>query len=86
MAMARSFGNSVRQTKAWRRVEMNKMATIVDDTKERESARPLLIIVGTCSAYLMVATEAVVMGKVYDHHATENLQDYVWWLNLMVNG
>lgn len=56
---------------------MNKMATIVDDTKERESARPLLIIVGTCSAYLMVATEAVVMGKVYDHHATENLQDYV---------
>lgn len=56
---------------------MNKMATIVDDTKERVSARPLLIIVGTCSAYLMVATEAVVMGKVYDHHATENLQDYV---------
>lgn len=67
------------------------MATIVDDTKERVSARPLLIIVGTCSAYLMVATEAVVMGKVYDHHATENLQDLLVkvkfsgkWLSLTV--
>lgn len=43
---------------------MNKTVTIVVDMKERVSTKPLLKTVGTCSAYLMVATEKVVMGKV----------------------
>lgn len=74
MAMARSLGNKVHQTKACRKVETNNTETIVDDMNERETARPLLRTEGTCSAYFMVATDTVVMGNVYDHHATENLQ------------
>lgn len=73
MAIARSLGKRVRQTKAWRRVEMNRMKTIVDDMKERVTARPLLMTEGACSAYFIVAIDAVVIGNVYDHHATENL-------------
>lgn len=64
MAIARSLGNRVRHTKAWRSVETSNMETIVDDMNESVKARPLLITVGTCSAYLIVAIEAVVMGNV----------------------
>lgn len=64
IAIAKSFGNNVCQTKACRRVETNNTKTIADDMKERVIARPLLGIEGTSSAYLMVATEAVVIGKV----------------------
>ena len=64
MAMARSLGNNVCHTKAWRRVETNRTDTIVEDMSERVRARTLVSTVGTCSAYLMVASEAVVMGKV----------------------
>lgn len=74
MAMARSLGNRVFQTKACRRVETNKMQTIVVDMNERAKASALVMKEGTSSAYLMVAIETVVIGKVYDHHATENLQ------------
>lgn len=52
---------------------MNNTETIVEDMNDRLRARPLLKKQGTCSAYFIVATDAVVMGKVYDHHATENL-------------
>ncbi|KAG7028350.1 hypothetical protein SDJN02_09531 [Cucurbita argyrosperma subsp. argyrosperma] len=62
--MARSLGNSVFQTKAWRRVETKRRDTMVEDMKERASASPLLTTVGTCSAYFMVATEAVVIENV----------------------
>lgn len=64
MAIAKSLGNKVRQTKAWRRVETNNMETIVDDIKERLNARPLLMKQGTSSAYLIVAIDTVVIGKV----------------------
>lgn len=64
MAMARSFGNNVRQTKAWSSVETNNIDTIVDDTKERVKARPLLIVEGAASEYLMLAIDTVVIGKV----------------------
>lgn len=73
MAMARSFGNKVFQTKPCKRVDTNRMATIVVDINERDKARPLLPTEGACSAYLIVAIDAVVIGKVYDHHDTENL-------------
>lgn len=74
MAMARSLGNKVFQTKACRRVETNNMQTIVVDMNERAKAKALVMKEGTSSAYFMVAIETVVIGKVYDHHATENLQ------------
>ena len=64
MAMARSLGNNVRQTKACRNVETNNTKTIVDDMNERDTARPLLRTEGTCSAYFMLATDTVVRGKV----------------------
>lgn len=72
--MARSLGNNVCHKNACRRVEKNKTHTIVVDMKESDSASPFVITDGTSSAYLIVANDAVVMGKVYDHHATENLQ------------
>lgn len=75
MAMARSFGNKVFQTKPCRRVETSSMATIVDDINESDKARPLLPTEGVCSAYLIEAIDAVVIGKVYDHHDTENLNE-----------
>lgn len=46
---------------------------MAEEKKERVSARARLGTQGTASAYFIVATEAVVIGKVYDHHATENL-------------
>jgi hypothetical protein len=42
--------------------------------RERLSARALLAKHGSASAYLTVASDAVVMGNVYDHHARENLR------------
>jgi hypothetical protein len=74
MAMARSLGKSDRQTIAWRSVDTSSSDTIVVDMRERLSARALLVKHGTDSAYLTVASDAVVMGNVYDHHARENLQ------------
>lgn len=71
MAMAGSFGN---KTKPWMRVEKIRTQTMVVDIAERMTMSPLLRTFGTASPYLMVATAAVVMGKVYAHHATENLQ------------
>lgn len=73
IAIARSFGNKLCQTKPWRSVETNKTQTIAEEMKESVSARARLVKQGTASAYFIVATEAVVIGKVYDHHATENL-------------
>ena len=63
-ATATSLGNNVCQTKACRRVNTSNTTTIVDDMKESASARPLLRTPGTFSAYLIVVTDAVVMGKV----------------------
>lgn len=54
-------------------VETKSTETMVEDKKESVRTSPLLMKHGTFSAYLIVAREAVVMGKVYDHHATENL-------------
>ncbi|RRT68993.1 hypothetical protein B296_00033325 [Ensete ventricosum] len=73
MAIARSFGNKDRQTNACRRVHRNNRDTMIEDMSDRLNARPLLKAHGTSSAYLMVATEAVVIGNVYAHHAIENL-------------
>lgn len=64
MAMARSLGNKDRHTKACRRVETKSTATMVEDMRERPRAKPLLKKQGTSSAYLIVAIDAVVMGKV----------------------
>lgn len=64
MAMARSFGNKEHHTKACRRVEMSNKETMVEDMRERTRASALLMTLGTCSAYLMVANDAVVIGKV----------------------
>lgn len=50
------------------------MQTIVVDMNERAKANALVMKEGTSSAYFMVAIETVVIGNVYDHHATENLQ------------
>jgi hypothetical protein len=74
MAMARSLGKSDRQTSACRSVDTSSIDTMVDDMRERLSARALLAKHGTASAYLTVASDAVVMGNVYDHHARENLR------------
>lgn len=49
------------------------MATIVVDMNESDNARPLLTSEGASSAYLIVAIDTVVIGKVYDHHDSENL-------------
>lgn len=76
MAMARSLGNKVRHTKPWRSVETKSTQTIVEDMNDSAKARPLVMGEATSSAYLMVAIEAVVIGNVYDHHATENLRRY----------
>lgn len=54
-------------------METNKTQTMAEEKKERVSARARVGTQGTASAYFIVATEAVVIGKVYDHHATENL-------------
>lgn len=40
------------------------METIVDDIKESPKARTLVITEGTSSAYLIVAIDIVVIGKV----------------------
>ncbi|URD79139.1 TVP38 TMEM64 family membrane protein [Musa troglodytarum] len=68
-------GNKEPQTNAWRSVDTNSRDTMAEDMSERLRARPLLTKQGAASAYLMVASEAVVIGNVYDHHATENLQN-----------
>lgn len=64
MAMAKSFGNKERHTNALRRVHTSNKETIVEDMSESRRARPLLMPQGTSSAYLMVANDAVVIGKV----------------------
>lgn len=74
MAMARSLGNSDLQTNACRSVDTSSSDTIVVDMRERLSASALLVKHGSASAYLTVASDAVVIGNVYDHHAIENLQ------------
>jgi hypothetical protein len=74
MAMAKSLGKSDRQTIAWRIVDTSSSDTIAVDMRERLSAMALLMKHGTASAYFTVASDAVVMGNVYDHHARENLQ------------
>jgi hypothetical protein len=74
IAMARSLGKSDRQMNACRSVDTSSSDTIVVDMRERLSARALLAKHGSASAYLTVASDAVVMGNVYDHHARENLR------------
>jgi len=77
MAIATSFGNKFLHTKACKNVETNRTETMVEATNESERAKPLVITEVSCSAYLIVAIDAVVIGKVYDHHATENLSKFI---------
>lgn len=62
--LVRSLGNNVCQTKTWKKVDTKSKDTIFDDMKESESASTLLGTPGTCSAYLMAATDTVVKRNV----------------------
>jgi len=78
MAMATSFGNKFFHITACKTVETIRTETIVEDTNESERAKPFVITEVSCSAYLIVAIDAVVIGKVYDHHASENLSIFIY--------
>lgn len=50
MAMAMSLGNSDRHKIAWRRVTHERPTTVIEAMRARETASPLVILLGTASA------------------------------------
>lgn len=72
--MAMSLGNKSRSTNAWMIVVTSTAVTVSVATTHRMRAKLLVAMVGTAFEYLIVATAAAVIGNVYAHHASENLQ------------
>ena len=50
MAMAMSLGNSDRHKTAWRRVTHERPTMVIEAIRARETASPLVILLGTASA------------------------------------
>lgn len=73
IAMAMSLGKRSRSTKAWTTVETSKAVTVRVEMEERVMDKPCVNGFWTSLEYLMDAMETPVMGKVYAHHANENL-------------
>lgn len=74
IAMAMSFGNRSRSTKAWMKVVTSNAPTVSVATEQRKTFKVFVTTFFTTFEYLMVAIAAPVIGKVYAHQANENLQ------------
>jgi len=73
IAMAMSLGKRSWRTKAWIVVAASRAITVNAETADSPQERDLVNTFVTFAVYLMVAIEAPVIGKVYAHHAKENL-------------
>ena len=73
MAIAMSLGKRSRSTKAWMIVVTRRDATMIIAVTESRTDRTCVNVFVTSVEYLIVAMAAPVIGKVYAHHASENL-------------
>ena len=73
MAIAMSLGNRFRNTKACRRVDTSKAATMSIERTVSTMDKAFVIQFVTSFEYLIVAMAIAVIGKVYAHHDIENL-------------
>lgn len=73
MAIAMSLGKRSWSTKACKMVVMRRIVTMIVAVRESMTARACVTTFVTSFEYLMVVMAALVIGKVYAHHAKENL-------------